>query len=618
MRDWSEPAPEVVRASRSAAKPIDDLIERPGNLLLSLGRAREARCRAAASASPASRIFPRVHASAGNLRRRDSLRPPRPATPLARCEVSPAPSRSVVARCSADAIGQLVFLAESRLQASRSAVPGPFVRRAASLAMRRCSSAICCASRRASPAAGVARRDSLLAAHLLLEAPQPAVPVAAIPWPLPADWHAGAHRQRCASVRSRRAWRRRPTDLRRGPAALPARRRRAGVSCRRLSQLPRQLVSRPAKRSALARQLFELPLHIPQIACHRPDRADAGPTPPDVRKIANLVQRSLTLLAVGARFALRPRLVGALSALQFLVEEGQVARRTPRARPFALGPLAPLRAGLRLDLERRHLVRERLAGALSFQRPIARVIAEIAALTGLGPDRGRAAAAGRDLLWKADWEPRPVAGAICSARVRSSACAAAMAVGASPAERPPPEAARRSILPSNRVDDFFLRGPRVSRFLARSPSPTWPDFVLRPNFSESGRTSRKKRDVASGLARSLAAPDVARARVVGHDVSRLHTEVLGGQRMRPDPGEISCGAKGPPWHRGDAVHELENATCVVVFGSRLDCHFLERCDPPVGPAAGYGRLGGRLSVTGPRTPCRLMVRRPSRSVRRTR
>ena len=152
---------------------------------------------------------------------------------------------------------------------------------------------------------------------------------------------AGARRRRSASARSRRG----PHRLRPGPAAGP----RRAAAARLLTHLARQLLGLLAKRFLLSRQLLQLPLHF--LRGRGGVRELALPAVQlllTLRKVANLVERALALLTVGARVALRSRLVvGALLALKLLVEERrQILALPAESLPWTRPPAAPLPGGV--------------------------------------------------------------------------------------------------------------------------------------------------------------------------------------------------------------------------------------------------------------------------------
>ena len=381
-----------------------------------------------------------------------------------------------------DPIGQLVLLRRQPSQrVAGRAVGRPlparsFSSRAASAAMRRCASAICCASSCSSPAVRC-RALGARPAHLPFELPQRLAP--------PSRRSPRRRRRSAAASRSRRSASARPR-----------------AACRRSTRSdapprPRPAFADAARSGRLLLQRLRLLAQLLLLAAQAARAAASSPRPRDCalassrcraassscRRASSRMRSSRSLSSCGRRFGrLRRRLVvGPLLPLQLAIEQRRqiavaaVRSALTRGARRLLHHLTAPHFGLRLQqpLERRHLV---LESRRRSARPAAARPRGPSPRSPPPPDHAPRARApprlrgGSDLLRE---EParRRAGRRRPSARARpfSSACASADrldVLGRSSRARPPLE------IPG-RVDDFLLRGDQRRRSASpRRPRPS--------------------------------------------------------------------------------------------------------------------------------------------------
>ena len=143
-------------------------------------------------------------------------------------------------------------------------------------------------------------------------------------------------------------------------------------------------------------------------------------------------------------------------------------------------------------------------------------------------------------------------------------------------------AAARVQLPG-RDDDLFLRFDQgLEAAVVLHPAALPHRLALRGHELFFERLDLEEEDVAARLGRSAAAVDVARARVIGHEVARLHAQILHEQRVPGGRGQRRRFVAASGTVRSLAArrleHQLERLDAVVVIGPRLDGDFFERRD----------------------------------------
>ena len=126
-----------------------------------------------------------------------------------------------------------------------------------------------------------------------------------------------------------------------------------------------------------------------------------------------------------------------------------------------------------------------------------------------------------------------------------------------------------------RGDDFFLRRDKTLELrcrrtathrLARGGNELFAEWF---DFEE--------KDVAAGLAWTLAATDVDGPSVIGNHITRLHPQILDGEQIAADLRDVGPG-DGSEWNgsfraSGDRIHQLEPCHPIVIVGSRFDRDF---------------------------------------------